>query len=446
MNSMMKLRIIILSFSVILLCYIFFRSEIIWDGEIRNYYKKYFYFSCFAIFFAIIFFFIKDQILKYIYIFFISCLIGLYLFEAYLTFFTIYRGSIKIDSNNIKIYKKETGLEYDTRQKFQVYDDLKKVNPNTKVALGPINHKNNNLYSLSGISNVDTILCNENGYYAIYKSDRYGFRNNNENWDKYNKEYILIGDSFGIGECVNSDKTITSFLEKFSKKTALSLSFGGNGPLTEYATIREYLRPNMNKIIWIYFDGNDQTNLNRELKSEILKNYLKDKNFTQNLISRQNQIDKLLERTIEIEREKAQFRFERSFVYRFFKFLKLFNTRDFFENLHQRKYSQKVEIKKEFYEIMRLTKEITNDNNSELHFVYLPDTMVMKDKCNNKNESYDLIKKFITIDLNINFIDLCEKLFHRIDDPLKLFPFRKNGHFNEFGYETISKIIYENTK
>ncbi|MDC3331422.1 hypothetical protein OAV30_00040 [Candidatus Pelagibacter sp.] len=443
---MIKSKKIILSFSILLFCYVFFKSEIFWDGELRHYYKKYFYFSYLAIFCSIIFFFIKDEILKYIYIIFISCLIGLYIFEVYLTFFTIYRGSVKIDSQNIKIYKNETGLEYDTRQKFEIYDDLKKINSNTKVLLGPRNHKNNNLYSLSGISNVNTILCNENGYYAIYKSDRYGFRNDDENWNKLNLEYVVVGDSYGIGECVKSDKTIMSFLEKFSKKTALSLAFGGNGPLTEYATLREYLKPNMNKIIWIYFEGNDQSNLNRELKSEILTNYLKDKNFTQDLISKQNQINKLLEEKIEIEREKLQYKFERSFFYNLVKFLKLFKTRDTLQSLYLKNNSQKIEIKNEFFEIMKLTKELVNNNNSELYFVYLPDVNVIKARCYNKNESYDLIKRFIKIDLNINFIDLCEKLFHKIDDPLKLFPFRKKGHFNEFGYETISKIIYENTK
>ena len=183
--------------------------------------------------------------------------------------------------------------------------------------------------------------------------------------------------------------------------------------------------PHKRKIIWIYFEGNDQSNLNRELKSEILTNYLKDKNFTQDLISKQNQINKLLEEKIEIEREKLQYKFERSFFYNLVKFLKLFKTRDTLQSLYLKNNSQKIEIKNEFFEIMKLTKELVNNNNSELYFVYLPDVNVIKARCYNKNESYDLIKRFIKIDLNINFIDLCEKLFHKIDDPLKLFPFSR---------------------
>ena len=49
---------------------------------------------------------------------------------------------------------------------------------------------------LSGISNSETIHCNENGYYSIYQSDRYGFNNPDEEWDKKEIEYLLVGDSF----------------------------------------------------------------------------------------------------------------------------------------------------------------------------------------------------------------------------------------------------------
>ena len=45
------------------------------------------------------------------------------------------------------------------------------------------------LMPLSGVSNRKTILCNENGYYAIYQSDRYGFNNPDQEWDKQKIEF-----------------------------------------------------------------------------------------------------------------------------------------------------------------------------------------------------------------------------------------------------------------
>ena len=71
----------------------------------------------------------------------------------------------------------------------------------------------NNILPLSGVSNIKTITCNENGYYAIYDSDRYGFNNPDGEWDKKNIEYFLIGDSFTDGACVNEPNDIGSILK-----------------------------------------------------------------------------------------------------------------------------------------------------------------------------------------------------------------------------------------
>ena len=47
-----------------------------------------------------------------------------------------------------------------------------------------------NIFPLSGLSNVETILCNESGYFALYESDRYGFNNPDEEWDKKITNYL----------------------------------------------------------------------------------------------------------------------------------------------------------------------------------------------------------------------------------------------------------------
>ena len=66
----------------------------------------------------------------------------------------------------------------------------------------------NDLIPLSGISNIKTIDCNENGYFSFYNSDRYGFNNNDSVWDEKTIEYLLIGDSFTQGACVNPEKIL----------------------------------------------------------------------------------------------------------------------------------------------------------------------------------------------------------------------------------------------
>ena len=66
------------------------------------------------------------------------------------------------------------------RSLFQYFEDIRKKNNEIKVAVYPDSFnklKNIDIFPLSGISNKETILCNENGYYIHYFSDRYGFNN-----------------------------------------------------------------------------------------------------------------------------------------------------------------------------------------------------------------------------------------------------------------------------
>jgi hypothetical protein len=76
----------ILTISFLLLIYTFYKSEIIWDGENRNYYKTYYLISSILICFSIITFFINEKIKQYLIISGISLIVSLYLFEGYLTF------------------------------------------------------------------------------------------------------------------------------------------------------------------------------------------------------------------------------------------------------------------------------------------------------------------------------------------------------------------------
>jgi hypothetical protein len=440
-----RFRILFLTFSLFIFFYTFFKSEIYWDEKLNHYYQIYYYISYFLIFLSVLFFFINKEKFIYVYITLITLVVCLYLIETYLTFFTIYRGSLEIHPKKIQIYKEKTGLDYDTRQKFEIYDDLKKKDTKIEVAMGPMDHPKGDIYTLSGISNVQTILCNENGSYAIYQSDRYGFRNNDKEWDAKEIEYLIIGDSFSISECVDTNQTLSSVLGNISNKSSITLGFGGNGPLTEYATLKEYIQPNIKKIIWIYTEGNDQANLDRELNSKILKKYLIDKSFKQNLKSKILLIDNLLKEKVLTVREKLEYKFERSFVYKLVKFIKFFNTRDKLKYLIKGINVEKRKINPEFKKILRSAKNISNTNGSELYFVYVPSTSVIWNSCSKRNTHFFDVKKIIKNNLDIKFISLCDELFNKENDPLRFFPFRMDGHFNPLGYEEIAKVIYRKT-
>ena len=330
MNFLIRIfSLTILTISFLLLIYTFYKSEIIWDGEIRNYYKTYYLISSILICFSIISFFISDKIKEYLIIFNISLIVSLYLFEGYLTL--KYQLSDEQLSNQLskeQLYEKKTGNKWDRRSKLQIYKDLKKKNDNITIRYHPsylVNKNYANVFlPLSGISNSETILCNSNGYYVLYQSDRYGFNNPDNEWDKKEIEYLLIGDSFTQGYCVNRPHDIGSVLRNLSKKSVLNLGIGGNGPLIEYATLREYFNQNVKKVLWIYYEGNDLRDLVSEKKNDILINYLKDLNFTQNLKFKQNDIDSFLSNQIKKEeRERERERERKIFKVKLIKFINL---------------------------------------------------------------------------------------------------------------------------
>jgi hypothetical protein len=126
----------ILTISFLLLIYTFYKSEIIWDGANRNYYKTYYLISLILICFSIITFFINNKIKQYLIISAISLLTLLYLFEGYLTYKKQEYSNQKTRIQQL-IYEKETGQKWDTRNKLDIYKELKKKNNKIVVSFYP---------------------------------------------------------------------------------------------------------------------------------------------------------------------------------------------------------------------------------------------------------------------------------------------------------------------
>lgn len=151
------------------------------------------------------------------------------------------------------------------------------VNPNSLLK----NQKNSKIESwfpLAGKSNSKTYLSCDEGYGVVnYKSDRFGFRNNDENWDKIFKENstVFIGDSFIHGYCVNSNNTIPKTYEKLSGKLTFNLGMGNNNPYNYIATIKYLIEPlikngAMINEIYLIFYTNDNVNINHFTEKKLL--------------------------------------------------------------------------------------------------------------------------------------------------------------------------------
>ena len=431
--------------SIFLFIYTFYKSEIYWDGNKNDYYFAYYLISLIFIFLSIFTFFINHKIKEYLIIIVISTVITLYLLEAYLIFKKQISKEQLSKKNQIKeqiikdqIYEKNTGKKFDKRTKLEILNDLRTIDNKIQVPVTPYKYinKNKSIFPLSGVSNSKTIFCNENGYYATYQSDRYGFNNPDDNWDSDEIEYLLVGDSFTHGACVNRPNDMGSVLRNLSKQSVLNLGYSGNGPLIEFATLREYMNSNVKKVLWIYFEDNDLSGLHNEMSDKILMKYYNDATFKQNLKFRQKEIDNLSVTFINKEKSKSKIKNDKGILkVELINFIKITNLRVLIY--------PPPKLTPKLKEILKLTKEFVSDNNSKLYFIYLPG--YARYSTNYDNKSYNLVKNIVN-QLDIPFVDIPKEVFEKEKNPLNLFPFKMNGHYTVDGYKKVSETIYKFTR
>jgi len=368
----------------------------------------------------------------------VSIFFSIYSFEGYL----IYKNLNEKNFNyKKKLFYENQKKKYDERSISQYYNYLKK-NSDKKVTVAFYPNyflrENINFQPLSGLSNTLTINCNENGYYSTYMSDRYGFNNPDEVWESNEIEYMLVGDSFTHGACVNRPYDIGSVLRKLTKTDVLNLGYGHNGPLLEFATLKEFLNKKPKKILWLYFEGNDLSDLNFELENEILNNYLLDENFSQNIILKQNQVDKLIEnRILDLDNYRNDLSRKENLKYKILKFIRLDKTK--------RILSHKNEIlqKEKLLEIIKKANDLSIKNGSKFFFVYLPSYERYNKFVNQKNyKDYFFIISTLR-NLKIPIIDIHSDVISK--NPKSFFPFGLTGHYNEKGYLEVSKYIKQFT-
>ena len=356
------------------------------------------------------------------------------------------------------IYKSDRiNIELESRSKLETLIDITKYDfSEAIVSVNPQMIYDDKMQVLSGISNKYTLFCNENGYFAKYFSDRFGFNNLDEEWDK-EIDFILLGDSFVHGSCVNPSKNFIGNLKKLSSKNILNLGMGANGPLMNYATLKEYFHEATPKnVIWFYEERSDIDDLRLELNKKILINYFKETSYKQNLSKRVSETDAFIYNKLNKELEMYDKNSLGTFslignVYKdnqiekiIPKILTLKNLRNYF----RKKKSNKIYVNNEqreknltiMLDIIKRAKNFTYMNNASFYFVYLPDPNRFS---YNKydNTEYFQIKDFLKKN-EINLIDLMDD-YNNLKDPKKVLPFGMPWHFSEFGYYFFSKKIFE---
>ena len=82
---------------------------------------------------------------------------------------------------------------------------------------------------IGGKPHAKTYFCNEGAGLVKYVTDRFGLRNEDENWEK-DIDTIFIGDSAVHGACVHNHEVISSYYTEITGKTSLNLGTAASNP------------------------------------------------------------------------------------------------------------------------------------------------------------------------------------------------------------------------
>jgi hypothetical protein len=357
----------------------------------------------------------------------------------------------------------------DTRNKLEVLKDMRdegfdawpQVLSWLFVKSNGIQSGDNRIFPLGGISGKMIVYCNESGQYKFFESDEHGFNNPKGLYKSGAVKTVLVGDSFVIGSCVKSGEDISSRLRSVGI-TSLNLGNGGNGPLIELGLLKEYVEAIEPEIVfWVYFEGNDLSDLKKERTSSMLMNYLED-NYSQNLMERQAELDAALMKYVNAQWIKEvklpQYRnvianiplTEQKFQEREnrLKPLKLWYLRNRLGLVNElRKPKREVTFKAQlqlFLKILATANKRASILGAKFYFVYLPE---MERYVNNSYDGtfFDRDEVLAIIhELGIPLIDFHEVLVKH-PEPLSLTPFL-GAHYNAEGYKLVTELIIDHLK
>lgn len=380
----------------------------------------------FIIILFFLYFFVKKEFYKFLLSFSYVGLIFFYLIDY--SFHTISTNSNKTEE--LKILANNNNIKFDNRNIYEMFVEAKKKNIDTILSISPANWlKNNEFYPLSSKSLSNVLYCNENGYYVEYLSDRYGFRNKDTKWDT-KLDFVIIGDSFVQGGCVEDSKNISGLMTN-NKLSNINLGWGGTSILIQYAILREYLNSiNSNNVVLFFYPKNDIIEYRSEIKNPILNNYLINDNYSQGLITIQSKVDSYIDEHI-ILWEKNYKNLSKNYFYH------MNFTFDLITKILKTKLEKTSEH--DYFNILKKFKYFLDRKYITIQVVCIPSyyDFLNKDIINNSCTKY----QHHFDNLQIKYINSFEEISNKSLE--EMFPFGYNAHFSPNGYELFVNSFIE---
>ena len=372
----------------------------------------------------------------------VSFIVSLYVVEIFLH---VTKGPVDVNRHTLEEEARAAGMEFDERSPLQVYMDLKRSGIDAALSFSPGQWLATDgvpgerpLFPLGGVSRKQTVLCNENGQYTVYPSDRHGFNNPDSAWDLPITGWVLTGDSYTHGCCVSPGQDIAGQIRAMTGSNVINLGSRGNGPLVELAVLREFAEDRKpERVLWFYYEGNDFEDLRKEKESELLMQYLAP-GFSQGLASRQDEVDERILASIPLLAKSEARRASR----RRTGYLRLQNVRDLL--LPRKTGTDDLPLLRH---ILAEARDQASQWGGTLYFVYLPAYNRYAGDVEGLEEQGRRAEVLsVAGELGIPVIDIHREVFSEHPDPLSLFPFRSNAHYTPEGYAEVSRAIVAGVK
>jgi hypothetical protein len=393
----------------------------------------------------------------------VSVVIALYLVEVYFAYevWNIELGTTK----RVESAAKANGATWDPRDSIEVVRDLRAEGKRAYPVWAPsqfwetdgIPHGAGRWMPLGGVSDSYLVFCQEQGPYMIYLSDEHGFHNPEGLYVPDGLDAAIVGDSFAHGACTVNNDDVASDLRRDGFKV-LTFGIGGTGPFTYLAEQREYAKPLRPKTIFWFYYGVDIRDVVYEEESSILRHYVDDPDYGQNLFDRQSEIDSSLgafidgayQETLADYTKRRQERRKVITARLIDEGLLLKRVREHLRNLGGRdvvtegREQEKLALTRQ---VLTRAREDAAAWGGQVVFVYLPDWYVWGapyDTYGIKVDDNFLLRRDVLKlagELGLPIIDTKAEIFDKQADPLSLYNWRTYGHYNPKGYALIAERL-----
>lgn len=195
---------------------------------------------------------------------------------------------------------REAHVPYDGRTRVEVIMDLRRRGVQAEPPFypyllldSPLQVDGEPTIALGNMARTTSVCCNEGGQYLIYQTDEHGFPNPPNSWSADRVDLAIVGGSGAVSESVQQADGLPALMRDQYPRT-VTLGAGGNGPLLELASIREYLPALKPKqVLWLFSESHSPDYLVSEARSQALLRYL-DASYRQHLIDKQEGIDRAI--------------------------------------------------------------------------------------------------------------------------------------------------------